>query len=34
MPVSDESLFVFMLGSLLLGAILSYVLQKKPHKVF
>ncbi|MDO0823379.1 hydrogenase 4 subunit B [Desulfosporosinus nitroreducens] len=31
MPVSDELLFVFMLGSLLLGAILSYVLQKKPH---
>lgn len=31
MPVSDELLFVYMVGSLLLGAILSYALQAKPR---
>lgn len=31
MLVLDELLFIFMLGSLLLGALLSYVLQKKPR---
>jgi len=31
MPVFDELLFVFMLGSLLLGALLSIVLQNKPR---
>lgn len=31
MPVLDKLLFSFMLGSLLLGAILSYVLQYKPR---
>jgi len=31
MPVLDELLFIVMLGLLLLGALLSYVLQKKPR---
>lgn len=31
MPVLDELLFIVMLGSLLLGALLSFVLQKRPR---